>query len=196
MCSETISAAWIGAEAAVIGGAVAGLLSGAYQHLRDWYSRPQLVLEFDPKVDKFETQWDGSHPFNGMNIRASLRNVGRTPAINTRVFVAGIDAVHASGTTQSLRDSRQISWAGWDFNSRSVQKGITFYVDILRVSKVTSGWQFTFREQMAHDAQLKGYKGTYRFKLVVVADNAEPSHLSVDVEYDGDWNNLKAWTPS
>ena len=44
--TETITAAWIAAGAALGGGLVAGLFSGVYQHLRDYWNRPTLRIDF------------------------------------------------------------------------------------------------------------------------------------------------------
>jgi hypothetical protein len=54
----------------------------------------------------------------------------------------------------------------------------------------------TIKGVIPHAFPLKKYRGTYRFHLVAVADNAQPDHLNVDVDYNGDWNNLRAWKPS
>jgi hypothetical protein len=190
---DTLGLAWIGAVAALAG----GLVSGAYQHARDWWSRPQLKLNFDEQVDRFEASWAGTTPFDGVLIRASMSNTGRTAAHNCRVYLAELTIQHSSGSTKTtFMGSRQLPWAGWDFKSRSIQNGIVFYIDLARVSKASSGWQFTFKDKRLKDNGLQNYRGTYRFHLTAVADNAEPSYLSVDIDYDGDWHNLRAWSPT
>jgi hypothetical protein len=197
MDCDTLQAARIGAGAAILGGIVAGVLSGAYQHFRDWYTRPRLKLEFDANSDKFEAAWTSGGSFDGVLIRVSLRNQGQTVAQNCRVFVTSLTSRHPSGSTPTtFTGSRQIAWAGWDFEPRSVQNGIVFYLDLARFSKETSGWQFTFKETRAKDEELKKYTGTYRFRLAAVADNCAPNYFDVDVDYNGNWNNLRAWTPS
>ena len=187
----------IGAMAAIVGGVGGGLLSGRYQDRRDQRDQPQLKLEFDVRDDKIERSWKGDYPFNGIVFRASLHNEGITSAINCRVFVTNLKCIHTSGATNSdFKDSRQIAWAGWSFEARAVPQAVTFYVDFLRISKESSGWIFTFEKGREQDKALQAYKGTYRFQLVAVADNAKPAYLNVDVEYNGDWNNLRAWKPS
>ena len=71
-------------------------------------------------------------------------------------------------------------------------KGVEFYVDLMRVSKDYGGWDFSVQHLFADQQSLKSYKGTYRFRLMVTSDNAEPAKCDVDVEYHGDWNNLRA----
>jgi len=187
----------VGALAAITGGIGGGLLAGWYQDRRDRRDRPRLRLDFDVQTDKLETAWEGPHPFNGIVLRASLRNEGVTAALNCRVFMTALTCTQSSGSTGTgFKDSRQVAWAGWSFDPRAVPREVTFYVDFVRVSKHDPGWVFTFERSMVQDDALKGYKGTYRFRLVAVSDNAEPAYLDVDVDYKGDWHNLHAWKPS
>lgn len=197
MAIDAVEAGLIGAGAAVFGGVVGGLLSGAYQHIRDHLTRPQLILEFNPDADSVEASWSGDQSFDGVVLRASVSNSGQTAATNCRVFLVGLTTLHHSGSTPTaFRDSRQVAWAGWSFEARTVQRGVTFYVDLVRVSKEGPGWQFTFHERMAQDESLRAYRGTYSFRLVAVADNAEPVYLDIPVDYNGDWHNLRAWKPT
>ena len=190
--TETVRVAWIAAGAAIGG----GLVSGAYQHIRDWCTRPKLQLSFEPNEDKSEASWGGTYPFDGILLRASVRNRGIRSAANCKVFVTALDKIQASGTTVTgFKDSRQAPWAGWSFESRALYRGVTFYVDFIRVSKSVPGWEFPFERTMAQDAALKGFRGTYRLRLVAVADNAKPSFLNIDVKYEGDWHNVDAWRP-
>jgi hypothetical protein len=94
------------------------------------------------------------------------------------------------------RDARQVPWAGYIFDPIAIHREVPFHVDFLRISKENSGWILIFQRKMEHDKTLMTYRGTYRFHLVAVADNAQPEHLNVDVDYNGDWNNLRAWRPS
>ena len=187
----------IGALTTLVGGIGGGLLSGWYQDRRDRRDRPKLKLDFDFQADRTEAAWGGEFAFNGIILRASLRNEGVTSAMNCRVFVTALTGIQHSGSTDTgFRDSRQVSWAGWNFDARAIPGEVTFYLDFLRISKDVPGWIFTFDRAMEQDKLLKIYKGTYRFRLVAVADNAEPAYLNVDVDYNGDWNNLRAWKPS
>ena len=187
----------LNAGAALLGGILGGALAGLYLDLRDRWIRPKLKLDFDPKGDRIETTWGGDHPFTGIVLRARLRNLGRrTSAQNCRVFLTALTRIQVSGSEDSgFRDSRQVSWAGWNFDARALPREVAFFVDFARVSKATSGWQFTFERTLPTDQTLTAHRGTYRFVLVAVADNAAPSYLEVDVAYDGDWHRLAAWLP-
>ena len=185
--------ALLGAGAAIAG----GVLSGGFQLLLSWLTRPQLKLNFDPDIDKSEVEWGGDFPFNGVLVRVSLTNNGFRAAKNCSVFVTSLTTQHATGTTKtSFAGSRQLPWAGWTFKARALHKGIPFYVDLARVSKASSGWQFTFKERRASDKKLEEKTGIYRFHIVAVADNAKPTNLRVDIDYNGDWKNLRAFVPS
>ena len=187
----------VGAVAAILGGVGGGALTGWYQDRRDNRDRPRLKLDFDVNADKVERTWDGISPFDGIVLRASLRNEGVTPALHCRVFLTALTAIQSSGSTStSFKDSRQISWTGWIFDPKAVPREVTFYVDFARVSKNNPEWQFCFEKGRGEDQDLKGYKGTYRFRLVAVADNANPAYLDIDVDYRGDWHNLRAWKPT
>jgi hypothetical protein len=192
--TDTLQAALIAGSAAIIGGLIGGLVSGAYRHAQDYFTRPQLELEFDPKDDKVEASWTGQYAFNGVIFRAKLTNKGRRAARGCRVFVTAINEQHQPASAQtSFRDSRQAPWAGWTFDSRSVPNGINYYTDFLRISKETSGWIFPFERTMEIDHALGEFRGTYQFRLTAVADNAKPISIIIAIVYDGDWHALRAW---
>ena len=107
----------VGAVAAILGGVGGGALTGWYQDRRDNRDRPRLKLDFDVNADKVERTWEGISPFDGIVLRASLRNEGVTPALHCRVFITALTAIQSSGSTStSFKDSRQISWTGWIFD--------------------------------------------------------------------------------
>lgn len=180
----------------LVGGIGGGMISGWYQDRRDKRDRPKLKLDFDPQAERVEAAWEGEWPFKGTIFRASLRNEGITSALNCRVYLTDLTEIQSSGNTNTgFIDSRQVPWAGRNFASIAVPRDVPFHVDFVRISKDKSGWFFNFERQTDYDNVLKKYRGTYRFHLVAVADNAQAAHLNVDVDYNGDWNNLRAWKP-
>lgn len=197
--TDVMVVAMIGAGAAIAGGVVAGLLSGAYQHLRDWLSRPKLRLDFSDASGacKIEAAWkdsDTGKVVERVIIRASLNNVGRQSAINCQVHLYNVEEVLPGGqaTPAKFYDSRPLPWAGRDFQRRDIPSVVTHYVDIVRVRKDVSGWDFTFERTFSSDKALRDYRGAYRFSLVVTADNAKPSYCTIDADYNGDWHNFRA----
>jgi hypothetical protein len=192
--SGTVTIALIGAGAAIIG----SLLSGAYQHWRDWHTRPILQIDYEEtpanKVETSQKKSDGTEAGN-VYIRVRVRNTGRRTAKGSLVFLTSLKEVHPSGTTATaFFDSMPVAWPGWNFVPRDIPPApdVHFYVDVVRVSKEQRGWEFCVESMFTSHAALKNYSGTYRFRLMVTADNAEPSACEIDVTYDGDWHSIRA----
>jgi hypothetical protein len=195
--TDILTAALIGGGAAIVGGVIGGLLSGAYQHIRDHASRPRLQIDYEGVEGAHRVEVDytdkENRPVAEIYIRARVQNKGRRVAKGCLVFLANVREVHPSGmTTTSFHDSMPLAWAGWNFSPRDIPRGVEFYVDVVRVSKHVSGWRFSVERLFASHAELKDYRGTYRFSLMVTGDKADPAMCEVDVTYDGDWHNLRA----
>jgi hypothetical protein len=188
-----VGAALIGAGAAIAG----GLVTGAYENLRDWLSRPILAIDCNSNsaATRVENEYMvGQEKKEEVYIRARVRNVGRRPAQNCRVYLTKLSEIKGTNLGDTVfKDARPVSWAGWDFLPRLVPKGVDFYLDIARVSKKTRGWVLPLERLFASEEKLTQYVGTYRFHLVATADNATPVQYSVDVEYNGDWHNIRGW---
>ena len=192
-----LTAAWIAAGAAIGGGLVAGLLTGAYQHWREYRNRPILAIDFqDDDYHKVEAPGD---PAGGNNppyvyIKIRVRNNGHWAAKGCRVFLSQLEEVHPSGKTTRafFLGSRQLAWEGLKFVPLDIPSDLDFYADVVRVSKAASGWEMAVEQLFASERSLQSYKGTYRFHAVVTSENAWPARCVVDVSYDGDWHNLRA----
>jgi hypothetical protein len=194
--SSELTGAWIAGTAAIVGGMVAGLLTGAYETLWSWWNRPILVIDFeDDDSHRVETtgSLDGKEP-PCIYLRVRLRNVGRWSAKGCRVFLAHLQEVHPSNQTTNtvFLDSRQLAWAGFYFSALDVPRDLDFYSDFVKISKAESGWGISVQQLFASEGDLKGYRGTYRFHLIATSDNARPAKRVIDVSYNGDWHNLRA----
>jgi hypothetical protein len=197
--SETTTIAIIiSAGAGFLGGILCGLLSGAYQHLRDLYYGPQLRIDYEnteaSKVNSCHKDRDGKD-VEEIYIRARVKNIGRLyPAKSCRVFLTAITEVHPSGKTTPtvFHDPMPLAWPLNDFEPRDMPVDIPFYVNVMSVSKSEAGWMFAVKQMFASHAPLKGYKGTYRLQLTITADNAKPAKREIDVTYMGDWHGLRA----
>jgi hypothetical protein len=194
MANDGMTVALISAVAAIAG----GLISGAYQHARDWFNRSKLLIDFEGTaaniIDIDYKQRDGT-AVSEVYIRARVQNAGRHIAKGCLVFLAKLEKVQPSGDTTSTEffDPRSLAWgAGWKFNPRDVPYGLPFYVDLMRVSKSETGWKFSVERPLANEAALQTYLGTYRFTLVVTADDAKPASCKIDVTYNGDRKSLSA----
>lgn len=182
----------IGAASGIIGGVISG---GAYRDVRDYLVRPKLTIDYGGAGNRVETAHINKDKVavSEIYIRLRLRNDGKRAAQNCVVFLTAITEVHPSGTTPtSFHDAMPLAWPGWEFSPRQIPRGIEFYVDLMRVSKNVSGWWISVRELAVTQADLRSYRGTYRFHVTAVADNAKPEKYEVDVSYDGDWHSLRA----
>jgi hypothetical protein len=187
---DNSTAVVIGAGAAIVGGVLGGLFSGASLYFLDWLKQPMLHLDYEGKddVNKIESDYDAC-----VYIRARVRNSGLRVAKKCRVFLATLTEVHNWGNTATaFNDSMPLPWAGWDFAPRDLPKGADFYVDLMKVSKNDSGWLISVEKLLASHAKLKDYSGTYRFQLLATADNALPVTYEIDVEYHQNWKDLRA----
>jgi hypothetical protein len=197
--TQTTEIALVGAGSALVGGLLGGLLSGAYQHCRDWFSRPKLQIDYkETSANKVEIAYkkDDSTDVADIYIRARVRNTGRRTAKGAQVFLTSLKEVHPSGSTTatSFHDSMPLSWAGWNFKPRDIPpaSSVHFYVDLMRVSKHQPRWFFTVENLLSSHAGLENYSGTYRFQLTLTADNAKPAICEIDVTYAKDWHSLRA----
>jgi hypothetical protein len=190
------TAALIAGAAGFVGAALGGVLSGVYQHVRDWCARPILEIDFAGKqgVSVVETEII-REPTNisEVYVRVPVRNRGYGPAQNCRVYMTALHEVKGNQLLEtSFSDAKPIAWAGSDFQPRVVPNGVDFYVDVVRVNKDAPAWVFSV-QLFVSQKQLTQYRGTYRFHLLATADNAAPVKFSLDVEYHGDWHNLRPW---
>jgi hypothetical protein len=125
--------------------------------------------------------------FSAMSIRVRLRNIGSRPAKHCLVFLTATEEVHPSGVTSApYHDAMPLSWPDRDFSPKVVPHGVDFYVDVAMVLKGESGWNIRVEKLFGNQEKLKNYRGTYRFKLLATADNAEPKKFAIDITYDGD----------
>jgi hypothetical protein len=158
--------------------------------------QPKLSVDYDGtegnRVDAHYRK--GEADVDEIYIRVRVRNLGYRTAKDSRVFLTALREVHDAGVTapSPVYDSMQLAWAGWSFEPRDIPRGVTFYADLMRVSKHTPGWLLSVKEKLANHAALPAYSGTYRFQVTVTADNADPAVCEVDVTYKQDWHTLRA----
>ncbi len=183
---DDATTALIAGAAAILGGVLGGLLSGAYQHGRDYYERPILEVDCqDTNANRVDADTD-------IYVRARVRNVGRRLAKNTLVFLMAIYEVYPSGPKATpFVDPMPLSWAFWSFEPRHLPKDIPFYVDILKISKGTPGWNLRVEHTFANYEKLRDYSGIFRFVLMATAEDALPTTCTVDINYEQDPNTLR-----
>jgi len=191
--TEQFKIALIGFAAAVVG----GLVTGFYHHARDWFTRPRLSLDYANDAAHFvnvnHIRPDGTD-VSAVWVRVRARNTGRRVAKGCRIFLVGLEEVHPSGTTPtSLHDSPLLGWPGRkDFAPRDIPRGVDFYADVVHVSKHNSDLLFSVNQMFDDAKDLGKYRGTYRFHILITADDADPAQCKIDVTYDGDWHHFRA----
>jgi hypothetical protein len=160
--------------------------------------RPQLLIDFDGTESNIvhAEHMQGDKPVSMIYVRVRVKNEGSAIAKGCRVYLTELKEVYPGGSTHStaLDDSKVLAWAGWDFSPKDVPPGVVCYADVVRVSKHDRGWLFSIQGKLfAHQQNLKDYVGTYRFRVMVTAENAAvgPS-CEFDVIYNGDWHSLRA----
>ena len=193
--ADELLIAGIGAGAAIVG----GLVTGAFEYIQQWWTRPKLKLDYvsGPANRTESTYQANDQTITEIFIRARIRNTGKRIAKDCRVFLVSIVEVHqASIHETSYHDSMALAWPGYprEFGARAIPKGIDTYVDVVSVRKNEAGWRFQVKSLYASHQALKAFKGTYRLTLLATADNAEPIQLMIDITYNQDWNSLRAST--
>lgn len=196
--TEAMEVGWIAASAAIVG----GLLSGAYQHVREWRLRPTLEIEFkNSSAQELQSPYmphavwheeGGSRQW--MVVRAKVSNRGRRTAKNCRVFLTMLEVVSNGGSVDrtDFIESTVLPWPGWDFGSRHIPANVTAFVDVVRFRKDVAAWNFPFKGYSGDLNTLGDFTGVYRFTLVATADNADSVAYQIDVDYRKDWHNLRA----
>jgi len=158
-------------------------------------SQPALEVDYEgAEGNRVEAHYKNKDQVdvNDIYIRVRVRNVGGRTAKGARVFLTDLQEVHTPHSSRTrLHDTLPLPWAGWAFEPRDIPPGITFYADVVRVSKNKAGWIFSAK-WVPSDAELATYSGTYRFKVKATADNAATVACEVDVTYKQDWNTLRA----
>lgn len=193
--NDTTRGALIAGIAAIVG----GLLSGALQTGLNWFNRPTLKIDVQDKVappNVTEASWkENDRSMEIVFARVSVRNTGRSGALNCRVFLIKVDEV-ISGNTVNPREvweSAQIPWSGHSFDGKNLPNGLTAFVDLARFDKSTAGWEFPAEIPVILRDELRTHKGTYDFKILVTSENAKPKCETISVNYEGDWNKVRIW---
>ena len=195
---DTVFSAITGACAAIAG----GLLSGVYQHARDYLRRPVLELSYKddaPYRTKANFKESG-RDVTELYVRLKLRNTGSSTAVNCRLFIIEgnyvkwtvVEVVSNEEKSTAFYDSRPLSWAGYDFEPRDVPIGVAYFADLVGILTDRSDLRFKVRYQTQAEQSMKSYIGTYRFTVVTTSDNAKPVTLRIDVTHNGKPDQLRA----
>ncbi len=182
-----IDKAWGIALIGVTGAVVGGFVGGLSPLIVAWWFGPQLLIDFQEnennRIDDSDFTW----------IRARVQNKGHRRATNCQAFITAIYEIRADNSLHPVaKDSKVLQWAGGSVEPRSVPHGVEFYVDLLRVSRVRTGWGI-IHEIYPNQQKLQSYSGTYQFHVMISGDKAAPFTCKINVDYKQEWSSLRAW---
>jgi hypothetical protein len=176
---------------------VAGLVGVLVQRWRDWARRPQLRIDYrDAPANLVEVERkgpDGKLQASDIFVRVRVRNTGCRTAKSVVVYLTSLKKAarsHTSPTT--FHDAKAMAWAGGKFAPLDLPPApnLNFYVDVVRISKITHGWNFCLDQIFSSQSEMMKYSGTLRFHLTATADNADSASCEVDVTYTQNCNSL------
>jgi len=157
--------------------------------------KPELLIDFEDGPSNIvpAEHKRGDKLASMIYVRVRVQNKGSAIAKGCRVYLTELKEVSPGGTAATaLDDSKVLAWAGYHFSPLDIPPEGVFYADVVRFSKDDRGWLFSVEKLLAHQQKLKDYVGTYRFRVMVVAENAARSFCEFDVTYNGDWHSLQA----
>jgi hypothetical protein len=158
----------------------------------------------------FEDRWFGAKlkidcgkaPGNKMEapdfvyIKFCVRNTRRRVAKNCRAYIVALHEVSNGKKIGDsvMHDSFQIPWAGHDFEPRDIPPNISQYVDLVRFSKATSGWDIQTNPGLyASLAPITRRPGTYQFTVVVTGESTVAAKKLINVDYNLDWHSARVY---
>jgi hypothetical protein len=181
---------WLGP---LIGVVVGFMLNMVHQHFQETWFGPRLIIDCQTAPGRI-----GQGP-NAVWMKFRVRNMNkRRVARNCRAYLIAIHQISNNRVVPDdlNPDSVQLSWEGGDFEPRDIPYGASQYADIVHFPKDQDkpDWQFLARPNyLNRDLKLKGYRGTYRFSVIVAGDGATPATKKINVDYNGDWRNARPY---
>jgi len=121
-----------------------------------------------------------------------LKNQGARATENCRIYLVGVEIVKGNFISPTkYANSLQLSWPGWKFDARPVYRDVPIYVDLVSVDKTIPEWRIQARGFAHAQSDIREYKGTLRFHVVAVADNAAPYFACADIFFRAIHSRLK-----
>lgn len=172
----------------VVGSVLGWVLAIMTRHYEQvWFGAKLTIACKDVLGNKDETP-------DNVFVRFSVQNINqRHVAKNCRAYLVELHKIsNAKVISENLiSDTFQLPWPNDDFEPRDTPAIVKHYVDLVRFSKHEPGWKFMTKPALYSSlATLADHRGTYRFKVVVAADDAEPKTTKICVDYNGDWHNV------
>jgi len=186
----------------ILSGVLGSVSTWAIQSAREWWSSPRLNASFEDKLPfRLETQVavENSQPHDAVYFRIGVRNDGVTNAKSCRGFLLGVDEDSGKGLWRPTQycDNLPLTWAyrskGDSEQGIDIPRGVNQFLDVFSISESVTGFKpltsAQTRKADAHD-RFKA-PGMFRFRILVVAENAKSQFFGLCLEWKGDWQ--QAW---
>jgi hypothetical protein len=172
----------------IIGVVVGWALGTMTRHFEQVWLGPKLTIACkDVPGNKDETP---DNVFVKFRVENSTQRHG---AKNWRAYLVELHKISNTKVISEnlISDSFQLPWPNHDFEPRDTPAMVKHYVDLVRFSKREPGWKLVTKPALYSSLEtLADHRGTYRFTVVVVGDDAKPQTAKICVDYNGDWHNV------
>lgn len=155
---------------------------------------PQLQIEFDNKppfcnVSKTTMFDEGGKVREGYWIRLRIKNNGKLPAVNC---IGRLHEIRDRGGNRIARyDPETLAWRGGQQPVTLMPHGDFDYLDVW-CSGINASYMFVrAKDPKIQGANLKFEKGIYSIDVAVYAENAAPVRRTFQVEWEGEYNEVK-----
>jgi hypothetical protein len=190
--SENIN--WLPILAAAVTGGLAGSL---FNHVVQWWRRPELGLSFHPSEPgcEVETLTTGERPFLQRYLRLKITNFGKSTANNVSAYMVRIKQTPPNEAGRDFAEEVvdfKVSLTG-DIMFRLPPKAHRFVDVCLAIHRPASGnvdFSFDFhRNPVRLDSMRR--PGSFDAEIFVSADGAKPLRASLQWSWDGTFKGLR-----
>jgi hypothetical protein len=175
-------------------GFVASILTLLFTDYRARRKRPVLkgITDAD-KGGMFEVEMRDSSGAAGVNahvvrhVRLKIRNTGKEAATRCRVVLTGIQKlVGNSWVDVGYHDAVELLWAyGWDEKviEKDIVHGIDYFVDVCNANSQDNHLNLALVKAPVKYKDIINAEGSYLFAMLIAAENAEPTTVSMRVNW-------------
>jgi hypothetical protein len=194
--------------ATLIGTFVGWLLGLSSKELQDWLTKrvrgPLLSAAFDEQADCMTLTPETYFPDVSASAvstkpqtrvvcfaRVRITNTKPRPALKCRAFLSNVEQLKdGKFVPTAYHDSIPLTWSfNAEIDSVDIPKGVRRYLDVVRIQSDQKGFDPQFRPKhipLMYQHIFREY-GTYRFTVVLSADDIAPVSVEVPIQWTGDW---------
>jgi hypothetical protein len=165
-----------------------------YTVFSDYWRRPKLILSFDNERDVKSQEHTVGLPSSTLSrwLRVRVVNANkRRVAKNCRAFVIGIEKIQPGSAPSDVfpNDVRQLYWMhdpSPNPSARDLLPGVAHWVDVLAAFDNLTALSVRVSPPWSLDTP-----GNYVIIVQVAAEEASPSVISIQANWDGAWHSLR-----